>query len=138
MALISINSNPSDGDLRQFGCLWFPLFAGIFGAVLWKNGSPNAAYMFWGAAAVSEIIGWIAPNAIKPFFVGSMYATFPIGWVVSHVLLLIAYYLVLTPIGLLMRLFGYDPMQRKLDKPAKSYWIAREPVVNSKRYFKQY
>jgi carbamoyltransferase len=138
MALISINRNPSQSDLRQFGCLWFPLFAAIFGFVLYRGGSQAFAYGLWGTAALSEVIGWFAPNAIKPFFVGSLYATFPIGWIVSHILMLVAFYLIVTPVGLLMRLFGYDPMQRKLDKSAKSYWIAREPVVNSKRYFKQY
>jgi len=139
MALISINRNPSDSQLRQFACIFFPLFCIILGCVLYfKSGQPAIAYALWIAAGIVALIGLAAPKTIKPFFVGSLYATFPIGWVVSHLLLMTAFYLIITPIGLLMRLFGYDPMKRKLDRDAKSYWISRDPNINFKRYFKQY
>jgi carbamoyltransferase len=139
MALVSINKNPSDSQLRQFACIFFPLFCAIVGSMLYfKSGQREIAYGLWIAAALVAMIGLAAPKVIKPFFVGSLYATFPIGWVVSHLLLLVAFYLILTPIGLLMRLFGYDPMARKPDRATNSYWISRAPVINSKRYFKQY
>ena len=48
------------------------------------------------------------------------------------------YYLVLTPIGLLMRVFGKDPMRRRLDRTAESYWIERDEAAASERYFKQF
>jgi hypothetical protein len=67
-----------------------------------------------------------------------MYAAFPIGWVVSHVMLALIYYGVMTPIGLVMRLLGRDPLKRKLDRSADTYWEPREPIANSKRYFQQF
>jgi hypothetical protein len=62
----------------------------------------------------------------------------PIGWVMSHVILGIIYYLVLTPIGLLLRALGRDPLRRRFETGARSYWIDRgeEPAVE--RYFRQY
>ena len=41
--------------------------------------------------------------------------------------LAILFYGVVTPTGLLMRLFGKDPLRLRFDREAKSYWIAREP-----------
>jgi len=58
--------------------------------------------------------------------------------VVSFVILAAIYYAVLTPIGLLMRLVGYDPMCRRRDANAASYWTSREPVDDVRRYFRQF
>ena len=52
--------------------------------------------------------------------------------------MLIAYYLVLTPIGLIRRISGRDPLHRRFDRDADSYWIARKPASDTKRYFRQY
>ena len=58
---------------------------------------------------------------------------------VSHVVLALVYYLVFVPIGLLMRLFGYDPMKRGFDPEAATYWTARDPKASEpKRYFRQF
>ena len=50
-----------------------------------------------------------------------MFAVFPIGWVVSHLLLGVVYFLVLTPIGLTLRALGRDPLERRFDQSASSY-----------------
>jgi hypothetical protein len=67
-----------------------------------------------------------------------MYAAFPIGWLVSHALLAIIYYLVITPIGLVMRGLGKDPIQKRFDPTRKSYWVKREATRDRSRYFRQF
>lgn len=47
--------------------------------------------------------------------------------IVSPVVLAILFYGVVTPTGLIMRLFGRDPMRRRRDPGVESYWINREP-----------
>ena len=47
--------------------------------------------------------------------------------VISPVFLGILFYVCITPIGFLMRLTGKDPMRRRFEPEAKSYWIVREP-----------
>ena len=44
----------------------------------------------------------------------------------------------MTPIGLVMRAFGWDPMQRKLDPQATTYWLPRQQVTDVKRYYRQF
>jgi hypothetical protein len=50
----------------------------------------------------------------------------------------VVFYGVLTPIGLLMRLFGRDPLNRTFDRSATSYWIEHDPGSDLDRYFQQY
>jgi hypothetical protein len=69
--------------------------------------------------------------------VGWMALAYPIGWVVSHVLLAATYFLVFTPIGWMMRIFGRDPLERTIDRSARTYWIAHEPGGDPSSYFRQ-
>jgi hypothetical protein len=48
------------------------------------------------------------------------------------------YYLLLTPVGLVFRLIGRDPLRRRFDRNATTYWIARRPPETSDRYFHQF
>ena len=50
-----------------------------------------------------------------------------LGKVVSPMALGVLFYVVITPIGTLMRLAGKDPLRLKFDRGADSYWIPREP-----------
>jgi hypothetical protein len=61
-----------------------------------------------------------------------------IGWVLSYVVLAAIFYVVFTAVGTLMRVVGYDPLARGIDRRASSYWVAREPVDDVQRYFRQY
>jgi hypothetical protein len=51
-----------------------------------------------------------------------------LGHIVSPIALGILFYGVLTPIGLIIRLFGKDPLRLKLDPGAQTYWIERKPA----------
>ena len=137
MALIEINRNPSPKELRTFGLL-FLLFAGLVGAgFIWRAHALGIARAIWIGGAVIVAIFFAIPPLRKPIYLGWIYATFPIGYVVSHVALAIVYYGVFTPIGLVMRLAGHDPMTRRFDRSATTYWVEHDPSKDPKRYFRQ-
>jgi hypothetical protein len=50
-----------------------------------------------------------------------------LGMIVSPVVLGLMYFVVVTPIGVLMRCLGKDPLRLRRDPGTKSYWIMREP-----------
>jgi hypothetical protein len=139
MGVVQINRNPSPRDLRQFGWIWMA-FVAFFGAVVWfKFHNPSLARGLWVAAIVVPPVGWAVPSFMRLVFLGMSYLSWPIGFVVSHVVLAVVYYLVLTPIGLLMRLFGYDSMKKTFDREADSYWVPRSIAdVDAKRHFRQF
>jgi len=63
--------------------------------------------------------------------------TYPLGWLLSHIVLALVYHGVFTPIGVIQRAFGRDAMRRRFDPGAESYWIERDPKRDAKSYFKQ-
>ena len=78
------------------------------------------------------------PGFLKGTYLASAYAALPIGLVVSYLILGVIYYLVLTPVGLLLRLRGYDPLSREWEPNAGTYWIRREALRDTDRYFRQF
>ena len=67
----------------------------------------------------------IVPNKLW-FIIGKL-----LGNIVSPIIILLLYFLTVTPIGIIMRLLGKDLINLKLDKSAKSYWIEREKSLDS-------
>jgi len=139
MSVIEVNRNPTRRQLNQFGFIWLGFLA-FFGALAtWRWEAPAVGTVLWAAAVVVPVLGWLWLGFMRAVFVGMSYAAWPIGFVVSHVVLALVYYGVLTPIGLAMRLVGYDPMRRRFEPDADSYWIERDSTpVDAGRYFRQF
>lgn len=138
MKLIQIDHNPSRRQLNVFGAIWLVFFSVVGGIVLYKSGSMQAASIVWGLAGLVPAVGWLVPAFMRIVYLGMAYASYPIGFVISHLILVFVYYVVLTPIGVVMRWFGYDPMERRIDENAESYWCEREQDDSLKRYFRQF
>jgi hypothetical protein len=139
MRLIEINTAPARRQLRTFGVIWFPLFCGMVGLIVWKATRSDGAWIAASSVAVlSVLLGLVAPKLLRPLFVGLMVVSFPIGWVVSHVLMAFVYYAVITPVGLALRIAGRDLLNRRLEPDAKTYWEAMPAPENKGRYFKGY
>ncbi len=138
MALIALNKNPSRRELFIFGAL-FALFFGLIGGLIWwRFQAPTVAYVLWSVAAFITILFYAVRPIRKPSYLAWIHFGFPIGWVISHVAMALIYYLVFTPIGLIMRLVGRDPMERRFERQAASYWVEHGPAADPGRYFRQF
>jgi len=138
MALIEVDWNPPRRQLRQFA-LMFLVFFGALGTVLYFKGRPLiVSEILWNAAWIVGLMGLLFPPLVRPVWVAMMAVTLPIGFVVSSVLMAVIYFVVLTPVGVVMRLLGYDPMRAGRAPENGSYWIERPKGVDVRRYFKQY
>lgn len=138
MALLEIHRNPSRRELSWFGLLVLLFFGLVGGLVLWRSGSMTAAVTIWSIGGGLALLYYAVRPLRLAMFRGWMVAAYPIGFVVSHLVLAMVFFLVITPIGLVMRLVGRDPMTRKFDRSADSYWIRRNPEARSERYFRQF
>jgi hypothetical protein len=137
MSLIRLNRHPSRRDLRIFGTLGLLVFATL-GAIAWRQGAELAALVAWATSLALGGPGLVYPPLLRPLYLVAIFVTFPIGLVVSYVLLGALYFLVLTPIGLLMRLLGRDPLQRRFEPNRKSYWLPRSHERPATSYFHQH
>jgi hypothetical protein len=138
MALIDVNWNPPPRQLRQFAGLFLVVFGGLATLSYFDDKPLLLSQVLWGLSVVVGITGLIFPPLVRPVYVVMMAVALPIGFVVSSVLLVIIYYLILTPIGLVMRFFGYDPMRRRRPSGVTSFWTARPRTGDVRRYFRQY
>jgi ABC-type uncharacterized transport system permease subunit len=138
MALVQINKNPSRRDLAWFGVL-FAFFFGLLGFFSYRrHGLGTAATLLWGAAVVVPVVYYAIPPLRRPIFLGWIYLVYPIGLAVSFIVLGLVYFLVVTPVGLALRLTGRDPMERAFQPSRQSYWIEHRTGGEAARYFRQY
>jgi hypothetical protein len=136
MSLIRINVNPSGRQLTVFATTWL-VFFGLIGAENWHHGRHASAAVLWALAGLVPLVGIFSRGALRFVFVGLSYATRPVGIAVSFVVLAVVYYLALTPIGLAMRLLRHDPLSRKFEPDAQSYWNPRTRTKPVESYFDQ-
>ena len=137
MAILEINKAPSKRELNWFGLIMLAVAGAVGAAILLKAGALTAASIVWALGALIVAVYYAVRPLRWPMYLGWMHLFFPIGWTVSHLVMAVVYYLVLTPIGLVMRLVGYDPMKRKFDRAAKTYWVEHNPGRDPSRYFRQ-
>jgi hypothetical protein len=139
MAIIDVNWNPNRKDLRVFG-IGALVATSILSALFhFRKGLPlkyAAAIVAFGLIIFISTL--ILPKLARIIYVVMVALAFPIGMVLSFVLMALFYYLILTPIGLVFRLMGRDLLDLKYKKTAESYWVKRRPPQNLKRYFHQF
>ena len=128
---------PDRKQLRQFAGIWFPAFCALVGwSIARKTGYWNEVEIGWAIAGIISIAGLVFPPLIRPIFVGLILLTYPIGWVVSHVLLGLIFYGVVTPIGLLLRATGHDSLE--LNPPqGPSMWKRPVGKTGAASYLRQ-
>lgn len=136
--MLEINRDPPKRDLKIFSLLLI-VFSGVAAWwVNWKHEAPAAATAIAIVGPVLGIVCFLWPEFARRVYVGWMLAVSPINWIVSHVILAAAYFLVFAPVGFVMRLFGYDPLRRTFDAGAASYWVRRGEPPKPEDYFRQF
>ncbi len=138
-----IRWNPGRAERRNFArslVIGFPGIAAIFAIAGWVKTHAFPEWTFWLAAmgAGAGVILWLIPQIARPFYLAWFFLACCIGIVVSNALLAAFYYLVITPMGLVMRACGRDPMKRRFDRAASTYWRAADKTVDPRRYFRQF
>jgi hypothetical protein len=138
MKWTDIPLNPTASVLRQFAGAWLVFFSAI-GIHQWLNrGNELLGQTMIGLALIFGLLGLIKPQAIRWLFVVAMALAFPIGWVVSQLVLAIIFYLVITPVALFFRLRRRDLLARKPAPDQISFWSEKITPGDARRYLRQY
>src|SRR5262245_52349141 len=111
-------------DLRKFGLLVGAVFAAL-GILFLLRGRAAAPYLL-APGLFLLVFGAALPRLLKPIYIGWMSIAILLGFVVSHLILFIFFFAVITPVGMLARLFGKDFLRLKTDNKASTYWVWRE------------
>jgi len=133
-----IQFHPPIKTLRQFAGLWLAFFGGL---AAWQgtiSGRGTLAIVLAVMALTAGPLGLLWPQLMRPVYVGWMVLAFPIGWTVSQATLALIFYGLFTPIGLLFRLIGRDPLHRVHRPGLETYWSPKPSVSDPRRYLKQF
>jgi len=118
----SINTLDAAG-YRNFGLVTSAIVVGLFGLCLpwlFSLAYPKWPWIFGGILGAWALL---APTTLKPIYAGWMKFGNVMNWINTRLILGIIFYGLILPFGLVMRLFGKDPMRRKLDSSMPSYRV---------------
>ena len=95
---------------------------------------------FWVCVTVGPtllVLGLIAPVLLGPVEKVWMAVAGVLGWINARILLSIVFVVLVAPVALVLRLLGRDPLARRRDPKAPSYWI-EHPASDPERYKRPY
>jgi len=127
----------SSAHLRRFGLTVGGIFL-LLGVVSWWRGHVIAPRVMWTIGTLLVVPGIVAPSILGPVERVWMRFAHVLGEVNARIILTVVYFLVIWPVGRVMRLFG-DPLDRSLGAAKESVWVRRErrPVERA-RYERQF
>jgi len=124
-------------ELRKFGLTVGAAFA-VLGGISWWRGHELPPRVLWTLGVLLFVPGLLFPAVLGPVQRAWMAFALVLGHVNTRIILTVLYYLVMTPVGFVMRLFR-DPLDRALGDGRTSNWIKRErEPVDAARYERQF
>ena len=145
--LVELNLNPDLKTLRQFGVIAFIGFGllavlAYYEKLIFAFGLGDARLtvvgVFVAIGTLALFLSLVFPKANRFLYVGLTLLAFPIGFVLSYVIMGTLFFLVITPVGLVMRLLGKNPLEVGFDSAAGSYWRDSRRRRPAESYFKQF
>lgn len=123
----------SKNSLKKFGITMGIAFFIIAALLYFRH--KQAVQLIASISILFFIGSFLRPLMLKPVYIFWMKLAFILGWVNTRLILLAVFYLVLTPIGILMKIFKADLLDLKIDKTKDSYWKRVEKSTDYQRQF---
>lgn len=102
--------------LREFAFLTGGVFVFLFGLFLpWLKSKPYPVWP-WILALILGIPGLLKPEVLKPVYVGWMKLGHVLGWLNSRIILGFIFYVLVTPMGWIMKKMGKNPLEEHAHK----------------------
>ena len=120
-------------SLREFGLTVGGILVILGFVALWRHKGSYPYLLVPGAALV--ILGFAIPAALLPFQKAWMTLAVLIGYFMSRLILVVLFYVVITPIGVITRLSGKDTLDERIQKSRASYWMVRDPAPKDKKSY---
>ena len=124
-------------DLRSFGVTIGIILLLIAGFLFYKERDTFQLFIYIASAFIG--MGFIIPIILKPIYLIWMIFAVILGWTITRVILSLLFFLIITPIGVITKVFGKDYLEIKKEASNDSYWNKRDSnVENNQNYEKQF
>ena len=122
-------------ELRQFGMTMGIAFALLAGLFLWRE--KDYYFYLLILSLMFFFTGLTLPLILTPLHKIWMTLAILMGWFATRLIMILLFYLVVTPIGLLTRLCGKDFLDTKFKKNVNSYWIPRKEIKSERSNYER-
>ena len=119
----------SSSSNKSFGLLFFVVFL-AFGLWPLKNGE-NLNFYFITASVVFLLLGLINSKLLSPLNKSWIKLGEILGIIIAPIVMALVYFAILTPVSIIVRVFGKDLLGLKFLKEKDTYWIKRKKSLNS-------
>lgn len=135
---MAIKTRSETREAKRFSLILAGILIAL-GLLAWWKGHDRRAMACGGAAILAPLLAYLAfPLWIRFFRVWMKFAE-ALGWVMTRVILTVFFYVLLTPYGLVARLFREDPLDVSWKRRKSSYWIDKPAAAPElERYERQY
>jgi len=116
---------PDRASIRKFGIVFSGIVLIIALVSLWRGRES----LFIPLVAFSILLllsSFVYPLLLYPLYFFMLKISGYMGWLNTRILLVVMYYIIFTPVALLFKLLGKDPLSRHFDRDATTYWMKRE------------
>jgi hypothetical protein len=114
------------GSNRVFGWV-MAAAAALLSLWCWRRGHTAALPFAAATSVILALLAVLAPTLLQPLNRAWMAFGHVLGRIFSPIVMGLIFFGVVTPIAVIARWRGLDPMRRRFDPVAKSYWIERQP-----------
>lgn len=114
-------------SLKKFGIVMGVAFLVLTLLTFIKH--KHITMLFPAISGTFFIIAFTVPALLKPIYIFWMKLALVLGWINTRLILSVLFYLIFTPIGIGMKLFGADLLDRKIDKQKESYWRKKDLIL---------
>ncbi|OGL46858.1 MAG: hypothetical protein A2161_01115 [Candidatus Schekmanbacteria bacterium RBG_13_48_7] len=119
-------------EYRKFGAALALAFIFVGSMLLWK-GHLSGTKVFYSWSVITLLFVILKPSIMKyPILV-----FMGIGWFNTKLILLLSFFLIVTPFGLIMRISGKDPLDQKWKTGKDSYWLVPENSETSPKHIEK-
>lgn len=118
-------------DLKFFGIVWCAVLS-VLGILQYLKGHFLSYKIHLAIGVFALTAAYFKPVILKPLMIVLRTLWWGFVWCVTTVTLVVFYYLVITPIGFIIRLSGKDILDEKIDKTCEGYWVDRKETTMTK------
>jgi hypothetical protein len=118
-----VSARLTPAELRRFGLVVGAAFLVLGGIIRWR-GMPPTSLVLWSIGAALILSGLLIPGRLGPVYRAWMGLALLISRVTTPIIMGVLYFLIITPLGLILRATGHRPLTHGAE--GKPVWITRE------------
>ena len=124
-------------DLRSFGVMIGIIFLLIAGFLIYKDKESFQMLLYIAGSFIG--LGLLIQILLKPIYILWMAFAIILGWIMTRLILSLLFYVIITPIGVILKIIGKDSLELKKQSVKESYWNQRDKnLEKNQNYEKQF